>query len=661
MTIDVRAQVESSYGPVISASFSDDYIQGNGLIKTSGNCLVKGLVNPPIGGRIIFRYTKGGITRPIPRSLRVLSFFADPFRKTTSMQLGCKLTYLQDLKDPINWTAFDGDEENDFVEDDKKIVLVPITATSVMNKCLQELGLEAASVPLTNKFSVEKFDLSGGYIQVLSDLLVSENYCGYLDQDEKLRIINLGQSGGTGTVLSENDIIDVGEIGVGQLPGDSVVVSYSTLKLKLPDGSELDKDDPANEPFEGVLTSTTVSSGADVVVVYQRRDQEGSPTYTRVYNGSSSSTEETTYFVKTVLKSGVESGASDYLLVKTPGLFRLPTEDEIEEVSLVSRRVVRQTEPSAQVLGGYMNDLLSIGQSPPIYPSVDKETTETFKYDKYGNEIFRETYSEGSFYYLAGSAGISYVYEETTTLPNGSTRTEYNWVVLTPASVPLEKIEVFTEVSDGFTKITTNRYAPWFESIPGQQTIAAAREYIDTAYDAVKILNAIQVKGLSLVNTTVETRQSPPSPQRGPVSTQVVADRLADGDSANGYSTQSTALIELALGDPSAQRRIEFSLPYAPDDSFQKVGETYISRASDAPAKAKAYGITQNRMLLGNRNGINIQTVPEKLPQQPFSPFFVVVNGNATMYMTNGMSWTVDSSGIIASVDALYWGVAGTV
>jgi hypothetical protein len=67
----------------------------------------------------------------------------------------------------------------------------------------------------------------------------------------------------------------------------------------------------------------------------------------------------------------------------------------------------------------------------------------------------------------------------------------------------------------------------------------------------------------------------------------------------------------------------------------------------------------QNKMLLGNRNGLNVQTVPEILPGEPFAPFYLTANGVVTQYRTNGTSWTMDSNGIVASTDALYWGVVG--
>ena len=55
--------------------------------------------------------------------------------------------------------------------------------------------------------------------------------------------------------------------------------------------------------------------------------------------------------------------------------------------------------------------------------------------------------------------------------------------------------------------------------------------------------------------------------------------------------------------------------------------------------KATRYGRSQNRLLLGNRSGMNLQLAPEKLPAAPFAPFVVKANGVSGLYRTNGTSW----------------------
>jgi len=47
------------------------------------------------------------------------------------------------------------------------------------------------------------------------------------------------------------------------------------------------------------------------------------------------------------------------------------------------------------------------------------------------------------------------------------------------------------------------------------------------------------------------------------------------------------------------------------------------------------------------------------MPAAPFAPFVVQANGLSALYRTNGTSWQMDASGILASTDALFWGAVG--
>jgi len=134
------------------------------------------------------------------------------------------------------------------------------------------------------------------------------------------------------------------------------------------------------------------------------------------------------------------------------------------------------------------------------------------------------------------------------------------------------------------------------------------------------------------------------------------------GDPNNGWRTESTADLELALGSATAQRRIEFSMPYAPDDIFSgPSGGPFTATPSDAAAKANRYGRVQNRLLLGNRSGVNLQLAPERLPVAPFSPLYLQADGLTALYRANGNQWAFDSNGIVCSTDALFWAaVSGT-
>jgi hypothetical protein len=639
MPIDIRANVTCSLGTLISATVNDDYIQGSGLIKTKGSCEISGLISPAVGAVVTFNYTKSGVTRAVPRKLRVLSSFADPFRRTTKVELGCKLTYLQDLKDPIKWNALDDPENSDISEAESQIVTFPIFASSVMRKCLTKLGISASSVPLTNKFSIPEFDFGSGYVQTLSDLLVSESHCGYLDYTETLQVFSLSADGGSGPSFNTGQVIDIGPIGVGDLAGDAVTVSYSTLKLRLPDDTEVaEREDGDDEPTRTIGTSNgwgsdVSSTSSRSVVGFAYTDLSGTERFV-TYNTTTSTSEETTY------QKRIFKGENRYVVIRR----------QVEEdTSLI--------QVASNIAQAYLENGSSFGNS-----QVSSVTTETFDYDIDGNETFRELIRTGDAVFLAGAASIDWVYIN----PDGS-RT---FIPIPTGQVTLERTTVNTYTNGNYRKTVTRRYGPWINSIAGQQAIAESRESVTTPAGATALLNTIYA-GTVLIDVTVNTERAAPGSgtQEAPLPEDTNNEDLADLDTAdpdNGFRTESTSEIELAVGSPTATRRIELSMPYAPDDrfvrtikSFSPITYSYRSISSDAPAKAKLFGITQNRLLFGNRNGMNIQTVPENLPAAPFGPFYLTANGVVTQYRTNGTSWTMDSNGIVASTDALYWGVVG--
>lgn len=659
MAVDIRANVTCSLGTLISASVSDDYIQGSGLIKTKGNCEISGLVNPAVGSVVTFNYTKGGITRSVPRKMRVLSSFADPYRRTTKVELGCKLTYLQDLKDPIKWNAFN-DPENEELGPDDAIVTLPIYASSVATRCLSALGISASSIPLNNKFSVAEFDFGAGYVSVLSDLLVSESYCGYLDYTETLRVFSLLGDGSSGSVIDQSNLIDIGPIGMGELAGDAVVVSYSSLKLKAPDDEEVvcrladevadDKDDWGGAEFSN-------TSGQSRAAISYRPPNATEPLI-RTYTWQESTFTETFYSRFNVYADGTVSSAGSAFAFpedeNTP-----PDKRVVEQRRLVTKRSTLYQTGSAAIAGGIITSRLNAGLDFNNF-DVYKRTTEIFSYDSKGNESKRISTTTGSLLFQYGTVGIP------TTLTNEDGTVSS--IDVGQGTGDLEKIEVTSITNSNITKRSTKRYGPWAETISGQQSIAEASEnFTNIAQVEAYLLRALGSLYLLDVTTEIE-RSSGGAAQEIPSEAEQTNEEFADdgGDPSNGFSTESSSELELVTGSSLAMRRIELSMPYAPDDTFtRRVVSTdplrycYYSSKSDADRKANLFGRTQNRLLFGNRNGMNIQVSPEVLPNAPFGAFYLNANGTVTQYRTNGTSWTMDGNGIVASTDALYWGVAG--
>jgi hypothetical protein len=90
---------------------------------------------------------------------------------------------------------------------------------------------------------------------------------------------SLSQSGGTGPVLDQSKIIDIAPIGVGELPGETVYVNYSTLKLQ--DPAPVTPEAIPNGTVEGQQQSggwgagngdTVTGSPTEITVTYRKAD-----------------------------------------------------------------------------------------------------------------------------------------------------------------------------------------------------------------------------------------------------------------------------------------------------------------------------------------------------------------------------------------------------
>lgn len=606
MAIDVRATVTCSLGTLISGNIADGYIQGNGLVLVRGSVEISGLITPAVGTAVTFAYKINGGTRNIPRKLRVLSSFADPFRRTTKVELGCKLTYLSDLREKLKWSAFD-DPENaiDYDPADYEVIPVPVRASSMMARCLTELGITASSNPLTNRFSAGQYDFSAGWVTVLNQLLVSEGYCGYLDRSEVLQVFALNQDGGTGPVVTVSKIIDIGAINAGQLPGEAVTVSYSALRFKA-------------QPEPETWKKSSTSNRSSVTIKFRNPITQAQES--RFYDVLE--TEEETSEFQTLTKQSTE-----------------------EKVSVVRYRKTVRTESSPKALSSLMVQFLEAGVTPPT-AQLQTTTEEWFYYDAEAVEVrsVKETYASQAYAY--GQVSLPMVFDNagvktTVSIPFGSTYLQ-------------EAIETETLVQGSLRKVITRKYGNWIATIAGQQAVAESRESFTTATQVASYMNET-LAGKYLISTDIRTEENTSSGQRVPFgSAALVREYNKDGT----RKTSKTELV-LALGSATAQRRVEFTLPMAPDDVIIKDGGSYKVVPNNAYNKAKAYGIIQNRLLLGNRNGMNVRLNALQMPEAPFLPLVVQAGGLAALYRTNGTSWTFNAEGVMVSTDALFWGAVG--
>lgn len=661
MPIDIRAEVSCSLGTVISGSFADDYLQGNGLIKTRGEVVLAGTQTPVVGTQVTFTYDKGGTTYTVPRVLRVLSSFADPFRRTTTVQLGCKLTYLENRKPPVQ----NPNSKDENADVPCKVFLqatLPISAEYVFQQCLDALGLDSASIPLTNKFSVEEFDLMPGYVQVMSDLLQSEGYAGYLDSEETLQFLDLTEAASAGPVITPADVVDLGPIGSGDLPGESVVVRWSNLRLLPPDqlyGDQYLKRSWEIDEVFGAPTDVSVSyvndegstiSDTDIFFPYSfsaiRYD-----VWNRKIESISlnlvSSAEVNNRWASDAFRNGGTS-------------WNVPTgklTHEVIEYELPASAANNVDLLSVQQVGGGPTVIKSLLRGAANGHNTTANLCKTEVPD--GADVVKSqtTFTYISELELAGALNID-TYLEDSSIPGFPG----DLVIFDTIAAELESrvvVEYETDTASGVSKTLTKRFVSRSQTVSGQQDLASRIAEIDASNidDSLqiridKLLREARVFSYIGAEVGLHTQR-----EYGLQKRPSEAERNNTANSKPQIS-ESKAEITWIVGSTTSTAVTEFTLPYAPDDaiSWNETTGEFSSTPSDADQKAMRYGRVQNALLLGNRNGVSLQLAPDQLPKRPFDPLYLQAGGITGAYRVNGTSWAFDANGIVASTDALLWG-----
>jgi hypothetical protein len=642
MTIDIRAQVICRIGTeepeIISGGWSDDHAQGTGLIRTRGELIVRGLIRPTLGQQVDLAYIQHGIASRVPRALRVLGAFADPFRNQTTMQLGCALTLRENLAgvEPQDLTA---DTWNDpananIVCSEFEQVPISISAAYVASVCAQKLGINVpGGFPLTNWFTVAQFDLSPGYATVLSDLLVSESYIGYLDAAENLQIQSLLNFTGTTTVIDPTQVIDVSAINSGDIPGNAVSASYSYNRFKNQEEElteeqlelrDWEKDETVGPPspivikYEGGTYSRTVTPVTTVITTYDDFDRvtkrvETTKTHVASTNPS---------YIKWFSEQGQSFTDTDDFIIKT-------TTFEYQ----------------------YQADqLVEIPTPPPGSCSILYGTNKVFDPER-DNKILSQTEETlQSEMALAGALAIT-EYSGTITTPlGGTTNWVYNPALETEIVAELVVTTYEQDPKTGITKTITTRQQAQAFTQSGQQV--GAEEAQDALEDAS--VGDVVERGKALINlgTVVQTRTDRQfGLQRRP------------GRSARQANYQRKSQLEsfsdivFVTGNVTSGSITRYSVPYSSDDRITGLGGL---SPSDAPVKAAAYARAQNQLAFGHRNGFSIQLAATDIPTYPLDRLMVSAADTAAAYVCNGTSWSFDSNGIVCNTDALFIGGVGT-
>jgi hypothetical protein len=669
MTIasDIRAYVYCSLGEIISGSISDTYAQGAGLIRTRGEVVLYGIYACTPGATANFAWLTPTRASRIPRTLRVLSSFANPYTNQTTVQLGCLLTYLENRKPAPTENPTSQAENVNVPCDVWQKANIGISANFVLSKCLTSLGITAAAaLPLTNHFSVAEFDITSGYVSIVDSLLQSEGFLGYLNEDEQLEIISLNQtSQQPGPNIVEQDIIEVGPIGVGDLPGDGVFVRYNSLRLTPPDPnasiSATLKRNWESEITYGAFTEVSASyiNDAGETITVNSSYYPYSATFTtydawdRViesisYTASCTAEVNGKWAGDNARKGGSIAGACGALAYeRNTYKVRAP----LSAADSINLREVFWSGGSAGVQSALRNlyepsnssgtGCLLTQQPPDDYSDI----TQTYQVQYISELALASSLSIESYLYNDPDYGLlgPVVFDTAYTVKQGEIIVTYD-----------------KDLSSGITKTITKSWVSAGQTVTGGQELAVLcnNQPAFTGYnDFSNWTNSLVGKAGQIRSAGIETRirtEREFGLQRRPSQ----ADRNTTG-TFKAPATEQVTEIAWVTGGSSSTSAIEFTLPYAPDDRLVwDGGSDFHIEASDAKAKALNYGRIQNALLLGNRNGISLQIPVSLMPSRPMDTLYLSAYNLTAQYRINGTSYTFDNNGIVATTDALLMGGA---
>jgi hypothetical protein len=691
MTVDPRCLIATDLGRLKDGSgLSEDHVQGLGLITYRGTFIFDGIFTPARGRVIQVAYARpqygasGTLTRFHPR-LHVISSSADPFANETTVEVGCQLELMRDRQDAITFRAEDNPPTWwSALSTDRRAVLPPtIEAQAVIQFCLTKLGISLASGSATSpdNFVREEIDLSGGYVQVIDDLLRSALLWGYMTPAGALLVQPVTLSPGTGPVLRRGNLISLQPIN-DKGGAEKVTVEFDAIEA--PPNAEVGDEPAPGDPREIDIYAP------EWVEQQQARDWEyektiGAPTtytieyYGRVFSfgtGTPAELPEPARFTMDVEVTQVSENLTTYQTFKY-------TDPEGKEQSqdLAVRRV-STTRSSVSSVQYFLAKGLSV--------EIDGQTYSAFVFPPSGNIPYNtDTITE--YTYEVTKEGPRLKQELTRTFHQevkfATALPVEEWVVggelvqlPQNASTEVSRVLVENEVDEvsGLTKRKTTRWAAAGKTQGGSQ--AARPRFqglttVDQFEDAVEGAKALVLEGTEVTVSLGRQSglQSRPSPQdRFAEILNPFKDNNSLTDSGTLASSQGQeepqiVTTEYSFGDAGTDQwnSTTMRLPYAPDDfvsgangSATGILNVELIRGR-ARARALLYGETQNALSFGHANGVEVTTAAWELPSAPFSPVYVDISGLSTAFRVNGRNWEIRNGCLIVTADLLLVGTAG--
>lgn len=681
MVLDVRCQVICNLGPIISGSLSDDHAQGTGVITTQGELVLAGLITAAPGDPVELAYITPDQSQVVrfPRSyLRVLKCFANPLTRQTTIQVGDDLAYSKNN----NGTSVPSGLL-DVVNGRPPGSSLSISLNEAVNLAADRLGLSGSLPVLTSYKLASSIDMSQGYVQFMSDALISEGYAVFQQQDGTLVTTSLAPQSFEGPSIEISDLIDVAPTEGGEDPASVAtgsgqteeLVEINDLPLEVPElaAPENAVVDPVN-PVQAITDKfpETLTTPTEPVSLPNTTPEDSAiddpAAEGRKLNLGSSWTNSNTETTSTLRISNSNGGLIRLQVTET----NTTSEQTAGPDNRVIARFSKTTTDLAKVNQQFVEDIYratgDIRTGP--YTSAKEESFEYEEIQPEGlsdaekaqltNEIRNAAYAanpeeltflvynpkfrlkrkiEKSMISSAEAAGRLGVkdYTRTNGLPGGS---GYSQVLDTEyvynGSLVKEVRRVF--LAYGLTQ-------------SGQQAISKALQkatapvdlgpFVARFFDLV--LDDVQV----IIRTSDEVEagiQTPP--QKVSQNVERTPKPVEKSVEQQTFEPTNNVVDEKT-----------FVVPFLPDDIIDEAtGEIIPSNAEEV---AQNYAQTQNALLIGHRDGLQVTAPLGLLPNEPLAVFHLRNNDVMASYLVNGTSWAFDATSCLVSTDALYVGAAG--
>jgi hypothetical protein len=664
MTVDIRAKVICDLGEVISGGWSDDHVQGSGIIRTRGQLVLKGLVSVKYGQRVQLAYIKDGFAIRFPRSLRVLSSFPDPFRRQTTLQLGCRFTLQEEASASAetDLTAQTANVWDDPINAEVSCALYKVLSLSTSADFIATRIAALAGIPfsgstgLTNNYNTDTFYFGDNYIKILSDLFLSENKVAYLTASEGIRIVDLTAGTGTHTVINTEEIIDVSSVNSGKIPAETVETEYTERQFKSPPeepDTDFDLDLQRRVSWE---QEETVGPSEVITIEYEggtyRKSHVPRTTVITKYDRFDRVIERVETST-TVVASANPSYVRWYLENSQDG--------QLNDGTLLSitRTVFEYARAADGLLEPVDPDTVPPGQCSIVY---DPQVNLNFDPERDTQVLRQITTTTESEMAVAGalnipqySGRIGVTIEDEEEGEQGGSAWSYQPSLDPSIITEIATITYEQDEDSGITKTTTVRQQVSAFTQAGQQVAAAeAEKAVLDGTVANLVGRSLSLRNLGAQVQTVTDRQY--GLQRRPSLSQ----RKNEQNIKRVFLTGTTT--DFSFRDEQGNTVEKYKLPYAPDPkiTIDENGRTVYER-SDAQVKARTFGEIQNSLHFGHRNGFSVVLSAQDIPTYPLDRFTITASGYSASFQANGISWSFDSNGIVCNVDALFRGGIGAI